>query len=272
MLAMKEISALIRLTLRELLHQRAYILLTVVALLMPWLLIVPMSLFLIDLGKVLADMLFAAEHVFFSCFIFFIAAPLMARDIEQKVCHLLLTVPLKRSRYILARFGGTALAMLPMLFLFLLSSCTALEVVAHFWPVYVTSGMGLSFLIGGLMLLLPYLSLLGLLYLISTASSGGAETLVFLLSAWLLSWSVPPVLAALQQPEVSAKIPAGISGLVTTIDHILPHLSSGQLALDIAHQHIPPGIQLGAYALEHIAYMLITLILAMIMFERRDLT
>ncbi len=269
---MKDISALIRLTLRELLHQRAYMLLTIVALLVPWLLIIPMSLFLIDLGKVLADMLFAAEHVFLSCFIFFIAAPLMARDIEQKVCHLLLTIPLKRSRYIIARFSGTALAMLPMLLLFLLSSCAALEMVAHFWPVYVTSGIGLSFLIGGLMLLLPYLSLLGLLYLISTASSGGAETLVFLLSAWLLSWSVPPVLAALQQPEVMTKIPDWISALITTIDHILPHLSSGQLALDIAHQHIPPGVQLGAYALEHLAYMLITLMLSIIIFERRDLT
>ena len=269
---MNDIAALIRLTLRELLHQRAYILLTAVALLIPWLLIIPMSLFLIDLGKVLSDMLFAAEHVLLSCFLFFIAAPLMARDIEQKVCHLLLTVPLKRSRYILARFGGTALAILPMLLLFLLSSCAALEVVAHFWPVYVKAGIGLSFLLGGGMLLLPYLSLLGLLYLISTASSGGAETLVFLLSAWLLSWSVPPVLAALQQPEVSAKIPDWISALITAIDHILPHLSSGRLALDIAHQHIPPGIQLSAYTIEHLAYMLITLILAIMIFERRDLT
>ncbi len=263
--------ALMRFTFTEVFHHRAYQLMMLACLLLPWLMLVPMSLFLLDLGKVLADLLFTTEHMMLAGFVFFMALPLMARDIEQKVCHLLLSVPMSRSTYLLSRYLGMAAAMLPLTGLLLLSSAAAFVFVAYQWPDYTTLDLAWGVPLGEMLLLLPYLALLGALFLIVVLASGSSESMVFLFSVWLLSWSVPPVLEALMRPEVAAKMPHGLFVLVQALEYMLPDLSSARLSLDVAHAHWPAPEMLLAYACEHLSYAGIALILAMLRFERRDL-
>jgi len=266
---MTGIGALLRLTVRELVWQRAYLLLAGMALLAPWLLLIPTSLFLLDLGKVLADMLFAIEHVLLSCFVFFLAAPLLSRDLDQRLCHLWLTIPLSRPAYLSARFFGTVAAMLPLMLLFAIASSAAFVLAAQLWPAYASVVVGWHVLMGHGLLWLPYVALLGLFYAIACASSGAAEAMVFLLAGWLLSWAIPPVLQALRQAEVAAKTSPWLAKLVAFIDYLVPDLSSARLALELAHGQVP-GLLL-PYVVEHVAYAAAGLLLAMAAFARRDL-
>ncbi|RMH62155.1 MAG: hypothetical protein D6678_01715 [Zetaproteobacteria bacterium] len=263
--------ALIRLSLRELAWQRAYLLLVVAAMLFPWLLLIPTALFLLDLGKVLVDMLFAIEHVLLSCFVFFLASPLLSRDLDQRLCHLWLTMPLSRAAYLVARFLGTVLALLPLLCLFLVMAWMAGQLAAHLWPAYASTLHGAHMLVGGMLLVLPYVALLGLFYFIACASSGAAEALVFLLGGWLLSWAIPPVLQALRQAEVAAKTSPWIAQLIRALDFVVPDLSSARLALEVAHGQWPELHLLLPYMVEHLAYAVSGLLLAMLVFARRDL-
>ncbi|RMG92849.1 MAG: ABC transporter permease [Zetaproteobacteria bacterium] len=263
--------ALIRFTFAEVFHHRAYQLMMLACLLLPWLMLVPMSLFLLDLGKVLADLLFTVEHMLMAGFVFFMALPLMARDIEQKICHLLLSVPLKRSTYLLSRYFGMSAAMLPLMGLLLLSSAAVFVFVAYQWPDYTTMDLAWHVPLGEMLLLLPYLALLGVLFLIVVFASGSSESMVFLFSVWLLSWAVPPVLEALMRPEVATKMPHGLFVLVQGLEYILPDLTSAKLSLDIAHAQWPPPDMLWAYVCEHFSYAAIALIVAMLRFERKDL-
>ena len=148
------------LTVKEIYRQRIYQILIGMLLIAPWLMLIPASLFMLDIGKVFIDLLFLCLHGWLLIYIFFIASPLVARDIEQGACHVFLTLPMSRSQYYWARFAGITLGLLPLLFAFLASSTLAFTFSESAWEGYVQSGANTSFIYGAILILLPYIALL----------------------------------------------------------------------------------------------------------------
>ncbi len=264
---------LVTLTFREIASQRVYRILLGVLLLVPWLMLIPASLFMFDIGKVLIDLLFTALHASLLIFLFFMAAPLIARDIEQGSCHIFLTLPMRRGRYLSARFVGLIVALMPLFAAYALSASLTLTFAESHWAAFYVAPHSVPlFDYGAALILMPYLALTAVLFLIAAAATGLPETMVFLFSVWLLCWSLPPVLGALLQAEVAAKTPTWIGTLLQTVNQLLPDLSSSRISLYLAH-----GKKLGieavaGYCLQHLAYALLAMMLAVILFKRRDLT
>jgi len=263
---------LVGFTFRELASQRIYRIVLAALLVVPWLLLIPTSLFMLDIGKVLIDLLFTALHASLLVFLFFMAAPLITRDIEQGSCHIFLTLPMRRSHYLWGRFAGLIAALLPLLLVYIGSSALAIVFAKNLWAGYVAAHAVLSFVGGAGLIVLPYFALTAVLFLIAAAATGLPETMVFLFSVWLLCWSLPPVLGALEQPEVAAKTPTWIGTLLQTVNQLLPDLSSSRISLYLAHGKMLGDAAVVGYCLQHLGYTLLAMMLAVILFKRRDLT
>lgn len=269
---MKQMHALIWLTMKEIAGQRIYRLSLVALLIIPWLLLVPTSLFMLDLGKVFIDMLFTAQHAWIAAYFFFLAVPLLVRDIEQGICSIFLTLPMSREKYLWGRFIGVIFSILPLLLVYMVSASMALIFARQAWPVYVDAAAWISFDYGSLLILMPYLALAAILFLIAAGATGSAEITVFLFSIWILCWALPPVLEAMQNAEVAEKTPSWIGMLLSTVNQLMPDLSSSQISLRLAHNlPLPPAAVVG-YCIQHIAYAALAMITATAIFKRRDLT
>ena len=269
---MSRVLPLMGLTIRELASQRVYRIVLAALLLMPWLLLIPASLFLLDVGKVLTDLLFTTLHAWLLIFLFFMAAPLIARDIEQGSCHIFLTLPMRRSHYLWARFVGLFTALMPLFVAYALSASLTLAFAESRWQaVYVAPNAISLFNSGAVLIVLPYLALTAVLFLIAASATGLPETMVFLFSVWLLCWSLPPVLGALEQTEVAAKTPSWIGTMLQTVNQLLPDLSSSRISLYLAHGRALDAAAVAGYCLQHVAYALLAMLLAIFVFRRRDL-
>ena len=268
---MNQLFALIWFTLKEMAGQRIYKTILFALVILPWLLLIPTSLFMLDLAKVFIDMLFTAQHAWLSAYLFFLAVPLLARDIEQGICSIFLTLPMSRERYLWSRFLGVICSILPLLLCYITSAAIAFFWASNIWPGYVSSDAVLSFSLGSILILMPYLALTAVLFLIAASATGSAEITVFLFSTWLICWSLPPVLDAILSVEVAEKTPPWIAILLHGINHLLPDLSSSQISLRLAHQFPLQPSSIIAYCTQHIAYAVVAIIAAIAVFKRRDL-
>lgn len=269
---MNQLSSLIWLTLKEITGQRIYRVLLIFLFIIPWLLLIPTSLFLLDLDKVFTDMLFTTQHAWLSAYLFFLAVPLLARDIEQGICSIFLTLPMSREKYLWARFSGVMCGTLPLLLTFIISALMAFFFSSLTWPGYIEVSAGLSFTYGSMLIFMPYLALAAILFLIAAGATGSAEITVFLFSIWLICWSLPPVLEAMENSEVAEKTPALIGILLHGISQVMPDLSSSQISLRLAHQLPLPSASVFGYCLQHAAYAVLAMLAATSVFRRRDLT
>jgi ABC-type transport system involved in multi-copper enzyme maturation permease subunit len=270
--SMNQLYSLIWFTLKELAGQRIYKILLLSLIIIPWLLLIPASLFLLDLGKVFMDMLFTAQHAWLSAYLFFLAVPLLARDIEQGVCSIFLTLPMSRGLYLWGRFVGVVVSILPLLLGYTISAAIAFIWAGNLWTGYVVVGSALSFSYGAMLILMPYLALAAILFFIAAGASGVAEITVFLFAAWLICWALPPVLDALQNIEVAEKTPAWTGMLLHGINQLLPDLSSSKISLRLAHQLPLSAASVFGYCLQHLAYAALAMMAATTLFNRRDLS
>jgi|GEM_PF-3055515 len=269
---MSRVLPLIGFTVRELISQRVYRVVLAACMLVPWLLLIPASLFMLDIGKVVIDLLFTALHALLLGFLFFLAAPLISRDIEQGSCHTFLTLPMPRSHYLWARFAGLIAALVPLLLVYTASSALAIAFMKSQFAAYVAASAITSFVSGAALIVLPYLALSAVLFLIAAWATGLPETMVFLFSVWLLCWSLPPVLGALEESKVAAKTPTWLHTILQMVNQLLPDLSSSRISLYLAHGKTLGAEAVTGYCLQHLAYALLAMMLAIILFKRRDLT
>jgi hypothetical protein len=269
---MNQLFSLIWFTLKEMTGQRIYRILLLLLIIIPWLLLIPASLFLLDLGKVFMDMLFTAQHAWLTAYLFFLATPLLVRDIELGVCSIFLTLPMSRGLYLWGRFIGLIGSILPLLLCYIISAVVAFFWAEIAWTGYVAAASEFSFSYGAILIFMPYLALAAVLFLIAARATGSAEITVFLFSIWLICWALPPVLDALQNIEVAEKTPAWTGILLHGINQLLPDLSSSRISLRLAHQ-LPLGTaSVFGYCLQHLAYTVLAIMAATALFNRRDLS
>lgn len=263
--------AMAKLSIAEMTGSRTYQLMAFAIMLLPWLLLIPASLFLIDIGKVYADLLFTGLHCWLVAYIFFIATPLLTSDIEQNIASIFLTLPMSRTAYFISRFAGVLLGILPLFFVYTSSSLFSLYLASSIWGGYLHELLWVSVLAGFLLILLPYISMVAVLFLIASKATGAAETSVFLLSVWILSWSIPPVLEALNNPDVLAKTPEFLVILLSFTNQLLPDLSSSSIALRLSHQLSIDSVQVLAFIFHHLGFSFLLLFIGCLWFQQRDL-
>ncbi|MDT8375232.1 MAG: ABC-2 transporter permease [Mariprofundaceae bacterium] len=268
----RAIFELSRFTLIEIIQSRVFRLLVGGTLLIPLIAVIIASLFMADIGKVYLDVVLSGAHFASMVFTLFIAASLLAKDIDQRICYIILSAPMKRHHYILARYGGLSIAFAIL--------AAALTITAYIGGYFYIGSLAELYQSGFSALMIPmmffyiffqYLSLISVAVFFFSWATGTAEILLFTSSVMLFSWAFPPVLAALQTEELASQTPVFLRQLIEVIYQFLPHLNGSNFALSIAHSLEINGRDLLLYTLEHSAYAGISLVLALLLFKRRDL-
>ena len=116
-----------------------------------------------------------------------------------------------------------------------------------------------------------HISLLAMVIMICVWATGMAEMLVFSIAAIFLSWTLPPIIYALQSQEVTQHVPPLISSLTNSIGYIFPQLNGGDIAVALAHGVNISNTDIFLHFTEHFSYALIMFVLALLIFSRRDL-
>ncbi|MDX8384094.1 MAG: hypothetical protein R8M45_08430 [Ghiorsea sp.] len=256
----------------EVCQGRVYKILLAAILLMPLLAIMLSSLFLFDIGKVYIDAVIALTHVLMIIYILFVCVSLLARDIEQKVCYLLLAYPAGRISYVCGRFAGFLLA----LFVLLLALSVVNAAVGEWYIGSMNELYRSDFSWQSLVAIITlhafqYIAILGVVFFIFSWATGAAEIMLFSSVVILFSWVFPPILLAMQRQDVAAKVPGFLQQFLDVIYQALPHLNGGSIALELSHAKALQAGDIGVYLLEHVAYAGVMLMLALWKFSKRDL-
>ena len=261
-----------RLTSLELLQNNAFRVLLLGALILPLAAFILCNLFMQDIGKVFIDGIIGLHHLFAWAFILFFASPLLAKDVESKTCYLLLCPPVTRNQYLMGRFIGI-LGMFVLLFFVLAisSACITASLFDESYSGYMSGLTLLTIPSISFFQFVNYLSMIGALIFIFSWATGVAEIMLFTMSVLFLSWLFPPMLSALQRPDLAQHTPEWNQLLIKGVYQLFPHLNGANIATALAYGKELPLPQITAYCIEHITYTALCLILASILFRKRNL-
>ena len=261
-----------RFTFIEIIQSRVFRLLVGGSLLIPLIAVIIASLFMADVGKVYLDVVLSGAHFVSIVFTLFIAASLLAKDIDQRICYIILSAPIKRHQYILARYAGISIAFAVLALIMTIASYIGGYFYIGSLPDLYQSGFSTMMMpMMFFYVFFQYLSLISVAVFFFSWATGTAEIMLFTSSVILFSWVFPPVLAALQTEELASQTPLFLNQLIQLVYQFLPHLNGSDFALSIAHSLDINVKNLMLYMLEHSAYAGIALVLALLLFKRRDL-
>jgi len=263
-------NTLIRMSVLEVWHMASFRVLLLGALLSPLLAFVFASLFMLDLGKVFVDAVFACSHLLAVIYLLFLAAPFLAQDLKKRFYFMLVGHGVSRQQYLLTRFIGLATMLLLLLLVQAMSAGVAAWVCQGLWEDYASSLHPWLVSSGCMLYAVEYLSLIAVAMLLFSWVSGEHELLVMLFLVWLLCWIFPPVLMALQDPEVAEKMPEWMGYAIHGVYQLLPHLNGTLISLHLAHGDLLPFRQVLMFLLEHVAYAAVACMMAVRIFSRRD--
>jgi len=230
------------------------------------------QLFIFDLGKVQVDVTVASYQFLLTLYVLFIAVSICGRDIGQRVCYLFITPPVNRTSFLSGRFLGLILGMgLLTVSLMLTTELLLWFTINNEQEAYrhgINHGTGLSVAV---LSYYQHISLLAIAVMVCTMATGLAEMMVFVSGFIIISWTLPPILGALQSQDTLKETPDFIEALLHALSSFFPSQNSGDLYLAIAH-----GVELGIsdYLLnfaEHLGYSMIAYGIALFFFNRRDL-
>lgn len=269
---MKYMINIMKLTFREVIQSRSYQSLVAIALLAPIFGLILSSLFLVDLGKVYMDGAMAISHFLSIIFVLFVSAALLARDVEQKVCYLLVIKPSNRGIYLGGRFLGLLFAYATLMALVALLSMVVGDIYLGNKMEFYQSGY-VWYAMFELIFLhaFQYIALLAFVFFIFSWATGAPEIMLFSAAAILFSWAFPPILLAMNNPDVAQEVPALLQNLLHWIYECLPHLNGASIALELTHGRGLPDSAMALYVLEHLSYAGVFFMLAYYFFSRRDL-
>lgn len=254
----------------EIFQSRIFLILTIAALGIPLFGLIVASLFMMDLGKVYYDVLIAGSNLTSIVYCLFVCGHMLAKDIENQICHLFITAPMQRWHYQMGRFLGITFVFLILTLTLGLGGALGAMAYMNEGAVILEVNPLWAFAAAGFVAF-QYLSILGGVFFIASWATGLAEIMFFSFAFVAFSWTFPPILEAMRMPEVMERIPADLATFVQALYGILPHLNSYQFAVMLPHGHLPDARNAFWFALEHIAYAGAGLSLAFWFFRRRDL-
>ncbi len=222
-------------------------------------------------GKVAVDIGLAAVSLSGLLIIFFLAIDAIFGDIERQAIHMILSRPISRDQYLLGKFCGlvgllaTSSLLLGMLAMLSVKAALSLSNVVspeHFtWTGFL---LGLGFLTFGLCLLLA------LTLLWCTVASHPFVAVLFSAISYFVGTNIETIQRLVGQHQIYADS-AALRALIQGAGWLFPNLSAFDLKSAAAYG-LPPGpgylLALAAYGA---GYTALLLLLACLIFRRRDL-
>ena len=186
-------------------------------------------------------------------------ASLLHKELERKTIFNILSKPVKRWEFVIGKFLGMYCTQL----IFLLLSSLVLCIFASFYNSHFDSNLLIASAFIALELLIVCASTLFFSALVVTPALSG----LFSLGFFLAGRSVDYILSFIQQQEIPDGI---ISNSLKGVYYLLPHLPQLNISNDVVFGIIPGLNYIAWTALYALSYASALLILASILFSRRE--
>lgn len=269
---MRAVLSLATITFKEGIRNRSLFGIALVALFLFGLNITVAGFFMRDIGKVTVDMNLSALTVAGLLLVFFVAVNLIAKDIDRKTIHLVLSKPLSRAQYIWGKYFGIQFFVTASLLLLALCSCLTVALLKHLHPAYFGGFNWSIFFIAIFFVLLKFWVLSAVVIFFSSITTGSLITLIFSVGAYVAGVTIEEVVFYLKT-EMAAQeqmISESLKSLIEWIAWIMPNFAAFDFSLEAAHGLAISTDRLLLSFAYGVTYSLILLLLAALFFSRRE--
>lgn len=269
---MRGIISLATITFKEGIRNRALFGIALLALFLFGLNITVAGFFMRDVGKVTVDMNLSALSFAGLLLVFFVGINLMAKDIDRKTIHLVLSKPVSRAQYIWGKFLGIQFFVSASLLLLIVFSSLTVGLLLSLYPNYFVGFTWLNFFIACFFILLKFTVLIAIVVFFSSITSSSLITLLFSLCSYVVGVTIEEVVFYLQSEFAAQEkiISTALSNFIDIVAYIVPNLTVFDFTLEAAH-----GLTIDSHRLllsfgYGAIYSTILLLLAAFIFSRRE--
>lgn len=228
--------------------------------------------FMRDIGKVTIDMNLSALSIAGLMLVFFVVVNLMAKDIDRKTIHLVLSKPISRVQYIWGKYFGVLAFIAASLTVLLAMSCLTVWLVNSLYSVYFGHFSWLVFFVAAFFIFVKIAVLAAVIVFFSTVTSNAFITLVFSVSTFVVGSMVEEVLFYLQSAFATQEIAISESlrRIIEIVSYIVPNLAAFDFKTAAAHGLLPDSQQLAFSFGYGAVYIVVLLLLSSAIFCRRE--
>jgi len=267
---MSRVFALARITFKEGIRNRSVMGVLFFSLFILGLNVAVAGFFMRDIGKVSVDMNLSALSFSGLLLVLFVGLNLMAKDIEKKTIHLVLSKPISRVEYLCGKYLGIIFFVLVSLLVLLgFSTATIFGLRALYadyfgqfaWPVFFEASLFIF-------VKLAVLSAIAVFF--STIATSSFVILIFTTCSYIVGETIEEVIFYMRSSFRGEEISAGLQRFIEAVSYVFPNFSSFDFKLEAAHGLAIAPERLGfslAYAFVYIALLLV---LASLVFRNRE--
>lgn len=270
--SMRSIFALATITFKEGIRNRSLFGIALLALFLFGFNITVAGFFMRDVGKVTVDMNLSALSFTGLLLVFFVGVNLMAKDIDKKTIHLVLSKPISRAQYIWGKYLGIQFFVSVSLLLLFLCSCLTVGFLLNLYPNYFLGFSWVNFFIACFFVLVKFSVLTAIVVFFSSITSSSLITLIFSLSSYVAGVTIEEVVFYLKTEFLTQEkiISESLQTFIDIVSYLIPNFAVFDFTLEAAHGLVISSQRI-AFSLGYGAiYISILLILASFIFSRRE--
>lgn len=264
--------ALIILTFKEGIRDRALIGIGLFALTMMGGALVVVSLFMRELHKVSVDINLSAITFAGLLLTFFISINLLSKDMDKYTIYCVLSKPFSRSQYIWGKYLGIMLLMSAAFCILTLCATLTIFIIKSQFGLYFKNFVWLEFYKAVFSEFLMFFLLNAIVIFFSTITTSSFITLLFSIATYIAGQTIEEVVLFLKSQYAGEMVMSEtIRTVIDIAQYVLPNLSVFDLKLQSAHAiTISYGYLLNITAYSFV-YSAILLFAASLIFNRREL-
>jgi len=234
--------------------------------------ILVVSMFMRELYKVTVDINLSAITFAGLLLSFFVSINLMSKDIDRHTIYLVLSKPFSRSQYIWGKYLGIMLLIITAMGILTFCSTLAIWFTKSQYLLYFQGFSWMEFYKAVYAELLMFFLLNALIIFFSTITTSSFITLLFSISTYVAGQTIEEVVLFLKTRHAADMVMSrGISSIIDIVQYVLPNLSVFDLKIQSAHAITISWNYLAAITCYAIAYSIVLLIMAALIFNKREL-
>lgn len=226
--------------------------------------------FMRDIGKVTVDMNLSALSFSGLLLVLFVGLNLMAKDIDKKTIHLVLSKPISREGYIWGKFFGITLFVFVSLLVLFVFSCATVFLLFHMYPDYFEGFVWGTFFISCFFIFIKLSVLSAIVIFFSSITTSSFITLVFSICAYIVGATIEEVIFYLKSGFREESISPALQRFIEIIAYIFPNFSVFDFKTEAAHGLPVAFDRLGLSLGYAVIYIVLVLLLASVIFRRRE--
>jgi ABC-type transport system involved in multi-copper enzyme maturation permease subunit len=228
------------------------------------------GMFTWELGKVAVDVGLSAVSISGLIIIFFFSIQMVSYDLERKTIYLILSKPIGKSQYILGKFVG--LAVILLISSLVLGACSFLSVKL---AIFSGGSMPQHFSWNTFFLSLGYQTLslfivLAIAFICISVTTNAFTAVLLCMVAYFIGQNIEKVINIIIRGKMYEQNPL-LLPLIKKVAWVFPNLAAFDLKTTAAYGLPVDAIYLFWTGIYGLSYIAVSLIVAMLIFQRREL-